>query len=797
MSRRLSPHGDLLKDLGVVVLLVSTAFIFMTRAMLPPSGKILYGYDVYQLFHPFADFMFDAFRRGELPLWNPNFFLGFPQYAEPQLSTFYPLTWPLAWLPETVAFPFQYAIHFAWAGIGGYVLIRRLGGGRAGALLAAFSFAYMITMTSRINVGHLPHMMTFAWVPWCLAAAHWAAKKGTWAATVVAGIPLGMAFLIGYIPFLILIVPLMVIFMVWLALLTWKQGDKRGAGRILLQLAGLGLMAALLASVQLLPSLEFTRYSNRLTGQYEGVDYPIGIPFLLTSLMPDLFGAPFGTSDVAMWLDLPGFIYWEWAVYVGILPFILFLLTWSVGRKAWRFWVIFGLAGLLLAMGDQGVFYRFMFDFVPGTSWFRFISRPVYYFNLAVAILAGLMFDRYFDMPADRHARLASGLKKVLFVGAPLTILLLLLSLALQSFVDTGQQVLVQQELVQPELVQQESGLPTATAAIGSISAQLLRLLLLGTASLALLIWGYGRSKGWIAALALLIIVVDLWTAGQKFITFIDNEPDWGWQQANLYLPPNRDDYRVLQHALSENTGYFYGFQSIYGYDGFTLQTSEEMRDLAVTDSRIVRLLSGQYYIHGSWWEDHILTPGWEPLDGPQEVAIYQREDALPRAFIVHEVIGAANEEESLALIKDQGIDFTRVAVVQVAPNTNCDLDPGSGSADQVAITNYEGNQITIQADAATTGWLVLNDLYYPGWEATVDGQPAVVQPTNYALRGICLPAGQHEVLFSFRPEVLSWGALLTGAALIILLLALLTLWRKRAKQESRPTSLGPTRGEK
>src|SRR5690606_2189436 len=135
-----------------------------------------------------------------------------------------------------------------------------------------------------------------------------------------------------------------------------------------------GLFAAALAAIQLLPSLQFAALSNRAADRYNFSDsYSIQWSFLLTALMPDLFGAPQGT--VELWLqELPGAIYWEWALYGGILPLIFFVLAWAAGRKSWRFWVILGLAGVLLALGDKGVLHRLLYDYVPGWSWFRFAS---------------------------------------------------------------------------------------------------------------------------------------------------------------------------------------------------------------------------------------------------------------------------------------------------------------------------------------------------------------------------------------------------------------------------------------
>lgn len=750
------------RDLLACLLLAVMAFIFMGATLFPPEGRMLYGFDLERLFYPFGEFMFQAFREGRLPLWNPYVFLGFPQYAEPQLSTFYPPTWLLTYLPASSAYALQYTLHFAWAAVGGYVLVRRLGGRWGGGLLGGFAIAYALTMTVRIFVGHMPHVMTLAWMPWCLSAAHWAVERRTWWATIIAGVPLAMAFLIGYIPFLILMVPALVVFMLWQAAQAWWSGDRPGSLRILLQLAGLGIFAAALAAIQLLPSLQFAALSNRAADRYNFSDsYSIQWSFLLTALMPDLFGAPQGT--VELWLqELPGAIYWEWALYGGILPLIFFLLAWSAGRKSWRFWVILGLAGVLLALGDKGVLHRLLYDYLPGWRWFRFASRPIYLFNLSLAVLAGLMFDRWFDLPQEQHTRLAGHLRKVLWVGGPLLAVLVVLAILWQGAQTAPEQIKI----------------------ADAIREQLMRLLLFMVVCLVLLIWGYGRPRWLLAGVALLILVVDLWGQGNKFITTIQQEPELGWVMADIALPENRLDYRVLSKALSENSGYFYGFYSIYGYDGFTLEDSEVMHDLAISDARVARLLSGQYLMHGPWWELPVVAPGWEVLTEPAGVKIWHRTDAGPRTFIVHQVIGAPDAAAALKLMENPDLDYTQTAVVQTLPDTSCALEPAEPGTSSASIVSYEPERVVIQAQAAAGGWLVLNDLHFPGWQAWVDGEPAVIQPTNYALRGVCVPAGTHEVVFEFHPPILRYGAGVTGLALVVLGVALVGGWRSRRGRE-------------
>jgi hypothetical protein len=762
------------RDVAALLFLVSASFLFFAGACWSGGERRLFGYDVWRMFYPFGEFMVASLREGQLPLWNPTVFLGFPQYAEPQLSTFYFPLWLQAWLPSTTFYPWQYALHFAWTAVGGYVLVRRLGTPtelgrrRAGALLAGFTLTFALTMTVRPFVGHLPHVMTLSWVPWCLVAAHWAVEKKTWTAAILAGLPLGMAFLVGYIPYLILLIPTVTLFMLWLAWQTWREGDGRGALFITGQLAVIGLVAALLAGVQLLPSLEFAQYSNRTSGRYDYSDNEsIHFSFLLTAFMPDLYGALQG--PVGLWArQLSIDFYSEWALYVGILSLILFILAWLILPRRHRFWILIALLGLLMALGDKAGFNRILYDYVPGMNAFRFVSRPIYFLTLGVAVAAGLAFDHWFDLSPERYRQLAGWLKKLLWAVIALSLALLAIGLAYHLLLD------------QSELV--GSSQPVTLGFLRQVA----RALLLVSASLALLIWGYGRPRWLVLTLALVILTLDLWGQGQKFLTYVDGQPYPEWATVDELLPGGRDDYRVLTKVLEENAGYFFGLDSIFGYDGFTLESSETLNDLSVSDARVVRLLSGRYLIHGPGWESPVVAPGWELMAQPGEMTIFERADSGPRAFMVHEVIGVLDQADALHQMSRPDLDFTQTAVVQALPNTQCAIAPADGPtelsfADNVQITEHLGDRVIIQVQAQSDGWLVLNELFYPGWQATVDGQPVTIQPSNYALRGVCLPAGDHEVIFSFQPQILTYGLLVSAAALVLIGAALvLIVWRSR-----------------
>jgi uncharacterized membrane protein YfhO len=78
-------------------------------------------------------------------------------------------------------------------------------------------------------------------------------------------------------------------------------------------------------------------------------------------------------------------------------------------------------------------------------------------------------------------------------------------------------------------------------------------------------------------------------------------------------------------------------------------------------------------------------------------------------------------------------------------------LTEGLGQS-HVAIANYADNSVELDVGAPKAGIVVLHDLFYPGWEASVDGRSEPVLRANVLFRGVEIPAGHHRVAFSFRP---------------------------------------------
>jgi len=84
-------------------------------------------------------------------------------------------------------------------------------------------------------------------------------------------------------------------------------------------------------------------------------------------------------------------------------------------------------------------------------------------------------------------------------------------------------------------------------------------------------------------------------------------------------------------------------------------------------------------------------------------------------------------------------------------------------------IVKYQPNRLTIETSASMPTVLVVSEIFYPGWEVSVDGQPGQLLLTDYLLRGVALPAGAHNIEMNYSAPAARNGAIISGLTLILL----------------------------
>ena len=253
-----------------------------------------------------------------------------------------------------------------------------------------------------------------------------------------------------------------------------------------------------------------------------------------------------------------------------------------------------------------------------------------------------------------------------------------------------------------------------------------------------------------------------------------------------------------------KNLGMTYALEGAGGYESFTVWRYVNLlytintgapypydklkQDLAAGDVRrfdtpLVDLLNLRWFIGPTapaphWVERFRPAPGaplhavHEPIWDPQ-LAVFENPRVLPRAFVVHHAtVLPADAAQARALV---GLDPRTDVILDAAP-----LPAPAGSGMEPArVTLHARKRVTVEAELAAPGVLVLADTWYPGWRVTVDGVAAPLLRADYAFRGVALPAGRHVVEFTFRSAPAALGLWLSLLGLVALGLVAL-IGRKR-----------------
>jgi hypothetical protein len=163
-------------------------------------------------------------------------------------------------------------------------------------------------------------------------------------------------------------------------------------------------------------------------------------------------------------------------------------------------------------------------------------------------------------------------------------------------------------------------------------------------------------------------------------------------------------------------------------------------------------------------------TASWPKLGEANGVAVYENPDALPRAFVVHRIASLTDEQFYAGL--DRGsLDPGRVAAVTRPPPAELAaalLDASGSTTTTVNVTSAKLDEIDLQAELSRPGLLVVSNVWYPGWQAMVDGEPTSIERVDAVFQGVYLPAGEHRIRLVFEPASLRIGLALAGFAAIL-----------------------------
>lgn len=382
-------------------LLVAAAAVMLVPSVLRP-GELLVFRDLLDFFYPLKVHFARSLAGGHLPLWNPWTLGGEPFLATPLAQVLYPPNWLFAVVPTTAwALSLFTVAHLVWAGWGTLALARRLGLGRAAALLAAATFMAGGYLQSLVDLSN--QLCSQAWLPWtCLAAVAFASSGSRRALAGWAG-SAAMS-LLGGAPQVAAVGGALAVALA--AAGGWSDPpDRRRLRRALAGAAAVLVLAAACCAPLLGPFADLLGRSDRL-----GADaYAAGrvgalAPARLAALAVPPTGPFFGPSGS-----------YVRSIYLGAVPLLLA----AVGllRRSRTSWLLLAAATVSAVLAAAPFLPALGDALTTATPWLRY---PFKYFAaaaLALPLLAASGLDLAVERGGCRRRRLAPVLAAVLAVA--------------------------------------------------------------------------------------------------------------------------------------------------------------------------------------------------------------------------------------------------------------------------------------------------------------------------------------------------------------------------------------------
>ena len=488
-------------------------------------------------------------------------------------------------------------------------------------------------------------------------------------------------------------------------------------------------------------------------------------------------------------------------VYVGAFVLMLFILGLLIVKGPMK-WALLAatILSILLSWGKNFMgFTDFFLDYVPMYAKFRTVASILVIAEFTIPLLAMLALKELMDKPELLKPRMKYVGISFLLTGGIALLFAVMPSMFFDSFISSSELRAIQSlpaEYIQPlvaNLTEMRKAVFTADA------MRSFYIILVGTGVLLAVVFGKLK-KEYAVGIILVLCLVDLWTVNKRYLNddmFVPEAereaPQAKTQTDELILRDQSLDYRVLNLAsntFNENeTSYYH--KSIGGYHAAKLRRYQEMIEQYISPEMqalfgavskaggdmtqvngdsiypVLNMLNTKYFIF--------------PLEGGQTVPI-QNPYVYGNAWLVDKLSYVSNANEEMDAVGK--IDLRHEAVADAKFKEQLGEAVVQDTASTVQITGYEPNRLNYEVNSGKGGVLVFSEIYYPGWTATVDGEPVELGRVNYILRAMNIKPGKHQVELAFFPKTVKTTETIAYVAYVLLLLLMIGMgvmyWRKK-----------------
>lgn len=731
----------------------------------PVSDQYIAGY-------AFREFAAASLRAGEgFPLWNPYLMGGMPYVAAMHGDIFYPTFLLRLVLPTDVAMTWGMILHLILADVATYAFLRAIGIGFHAALIGGLAYMMSGQVASLVSPGHDGKLFVSALFPLTLLILTWGirdAKQWVWG---VLALVVGLGVLS---PHPQLLQYLLLASGAWALMLafggTGAHVLTRSQALTRLGLAlGAVLLGAAIGAIQYLPVREYVDWSPRAGGRDYAYATSFSMPIeeLINVYLPQFSGILqdyWGRNGIHLHSEYLG-------AGVLLLAASAFGAAGAAARKRllW-FWVGVFVVSLLWALGGNTPFYHLVYALVPGSKFFRAPSTIYFITTFAVAVIAALGSERV----------LAGQVSRRLLIGA----LAFGGGVALLASVGAFEVLAVNVSMI-PQLAGNiETNAPNVV--LGAWRS----FLFLGT--MVALVYAVAsrrltaRVGGWLIAV---LVIADLWSVQRKYFNFSPPAAViYATDAAIEHVRAETQPVRVIAAAFAEGAAYHdpyldgdglmsHGVRVVLGYHGNEIRhwqalTGKSTRYDQLFNPALWGLASVKYFYTNL---DTLPIGGARRVVGPVRnaagtmVSLFELPEPHPYAWVAP-VIAKYPDAAVAEAVRAPNFPFRSVALIDTASTTAAVALTALPAplAIRTTVSGYAPGRATIELDAPAPAGsaLVVSESYYPGWQATVDGQPAKAERVNLALIGVALPAGARKVELTFDSPPYHRGRTVTFVAL-------------------------------
>ena len=683
--------------------------------------------DITDQIYPWRHFTVEIWKNGQIPLWNPNSFSGNPHLANYQSVVLSPFNL-LFFLPFVDVWSVLILLQPLLAAFFTYLLMREFKISKIGSLISSIAFMFSGFMVVWMAYGTLSFAILF--LPLSLfSIERWFNKGGTFPLLLLA-LSIPLSFFSGHFQTSLYFSIFVIAFLIFKILTT----KKINATPIIFSLV-LGLLISLL---QIIPSIELYLNSVR-----SGIFLKSGgIPFfyLVNIFAPDFFGNPVTRND---WFGY----YAEWASFIGIIPFILAILSFSKKNKVSLFFLAIGLLMLFLSMDSplQKLISSLKIPVISTSN----PTRIIVLFSFAFAVLSGFGFDR---VKKELDKKSIKRLIPVLFAVG-----LLFLSIWFMLFVSNA-------SIDKLLIAKRNFILPTG--------------IFLGFVLVTFISSFLEKRKRYMLFLSFLLLVsFDSLRFAQKWMPFDSKE---------LVFPPTSVIEGIRKNIglgrifgnFGANIDTYYNFPGIEGYDPLYIERYGEFirgantGDFLNAERSVVRvarrgkgtdrgldLLGTSLIFHPiadtnqNWaypvWED---KKRFSVVFQDEKFQLFKNRTAMNRVQLFYDYEVIKNKEKIIKRFYSDDFDFRKTLIFEENPNIKLtkEVYTDGVSVGSAEIVSYSPNKIVIKVKTETPAILFLSDNFYPGWKAFVDGKEAKIYRADYTFRTVVVPNGESLVEFNY-----------------------------------------------